>query len=222
MRHRLSWRASESHGYRDWGSRVPDLPPIYIGENGRFPDIFYATKQALPSATTAIVYSWDGIGFLYDKESSVDVEKHVAGGGGPAYEEGKAIIADKPTLLFICFNEPDATGHNIGWGTPEYQQMLTKIDGFIGKLLDDIEAAGIADDTVVIFTANHGGSGQGHGGPVMEHMETPYLIYGKGVKPGEITDSIVCYDLAPTIAWILGLKQPQPWRGQPTKSAFGM
>ncbi|MBR4750316.1 MAG: alkaline phosphatase [Thermoguttaceae bacterium] len=209
---------SESHGYRTWGSKEPDLPPIFIGENGRFPDIFYVIKQAYADAKTSCVYSWDGIGFLYDK-ACVDVDNSVKS-DPEVYETGKAYIADKPTFSFIYFGEPDGTGHSIGWGTPEYQKMLTIIDDYVGKLLADIEAAGIADDTVVIFTADHGGTEKGHGDLLMEHMEVPFLVYGKGVKAGEITDVVVHYDVAATIAWILGAKQPQAWRGQPVKSAF--
>ncbi len=211
---------SESHGYRTWGSKEPDLPPIFIGENGRFPDIFYVIKQAYSDAKTSCVYSWDGIGFLYDK-ACVDADNFVKT-DPEVYETGKAYIADKPTFSFIYFSEPDSTGHGIGWGTPEYQAMLTTIDAYVGKLLADIEAAGIADETVVLFSADHGGTEKGHGDLLMEHMEVPFLIYGKGVKAGEITDVVVHYDVAATIAWILGAKQPQAWRGQPVKSAFGM
>ncbi len=209
---------SEMHGYRTWGSKEPDIPPIFVGENGRFPDIFYVIKQAYPDAKTSCVYSWDGIGFLYDK-ACVDVDNFVKT-DPEVYETGKAYIADKPTFSFIYFSEPDGTGHGIGWGTPEYQAMLATIDAYVGKLLADIEAAGIADDTVVLFSADHGGSEKGHGDGRLDHMEVPFLIYGKGVKPGEITDTVVHYDLAATIAWILGAKQPQAWRGRPVKSAF--
>ena len=209
---------SESHGYRDWGSQKPGLPPIFVGENGRFPDIFYVIKQAYPDAKTSSVYSWAGIGFLYDK-GAVDDDQSVQ--GDPAvYEQGKAFIADKPTFSFIYFGDPDRTGHNIGWGTPEYQQTLVAMDEYVGKLLEAIDAAGIADDTVVMITADHGGTDKGHGDKLMEHMEVPYLIYGKGVKPGEITDVVVHYDVAATIAWVLGAKIPQAWRGLPVKSAF--
>ena len=211
---------SESHGYRTWGSKEPDLPPIFIGENGRFPDAFYVIKQAIPDAKTSCVYSWDGIGYLYDK-AAVDTDKFVQ--GDPAvYEEGKAFIADKPTFSFVYFSEPDGVGHGVGWGTPEYQKMLQTIDDYVGKLLADIEAAGIADDTVVIFTSDHGGTEKGHGDLLMEHMEVPFVVYGKGVKAGEITDVVVHYDVAATIAWILGVDLPQAWRGLPVKSAFGM
>ncbi|MBQ9812358.1 MAG: alkaline phosphatase [Thermoguttaceae bacterium] len=214
----LTGAPSESHGYRTWGSKVPDLPPIFVGENGRFPDIFHVVKQAIPDAKTSVVYSWDGIGYLFDK-AALDSDNYVQQ-EDEVYETGKGYIAEKPTLTFIYFHEPDITGHGQGWGTEAYQAMLTTIDAYVGKLLADIEAAGIADDTVVLFSSDHGGSEKGHGDARMDHMEVPFIIYGKGVKAGEITDVVVHYDVAATIAWILGADAPQAWRGLPVLSAF--
>ena len=69
----LTGAPSESHGYRTWGSKEPDVPPIYLTENGRFPDSFYVLKKKNPDFKTSIVFSWEGIGYLYDK-SAVDSE----------------------------------------------------------------------------------------------------------------------------------------------------
>lgn len=211
---------SEMHGYRTWGSKEPDLPPIYIGENGRFPDVFKVVKDNVPGARNTVVYSWDGIGYLYDKaalDSDVSIPDH---NDAAVYETAKRDIESKPTFSFIYFCEPDGVGHSIGWGTPEYSAKLREIDAYVGKLLADIEAAGIMDETVVIFTADHGGTEKTHGDLLMEHMEAPFIVYGKNVKAGEITDVVVHFDVAATIAWILGAKAPQAWRGLPVKSAF--
>jgi arylsulfatase A-like enzyme len=75
-------------------------------------------------------------------------------------------------------------------------------------------------NTLVIFTSDHGGTGKGHGDGVMEHMEVPFILYGQGVKPGEIKDVVVHFDVAATIAWALGAPRPQAWRGVPVESAF--
>ena len=210
---------SEAHGYRAWNSKKPDIEPTYVGPNGRFPDIFRVLKDNIPGCTTAVVYSWDGIGFLYDKEA-VDSDEFFKGDDEAVFQKGKEFIASKPTFAFIYFGDPDRTGHAIGWGTPEYQETLKAMDVYISGLLAAIEEAGIMDDTVVIFSSDHGGSEKGHGDARLDHMEVPFLIYGKGVKPGEITDTVVNFDLAPTIAWILGAKTPQAWRGLPVESAF--
>ena len=211
---------SESHGYRDWGSKEPDLPPIYIGDNGRFPDIFKVLKDNIPGCRNTVVYSWPGIGYLFDK-AAVDSDVSVPDENDAVVcETGMRDIESKPTFAFIYFANPDETGHAKGWGSEEYQSAMRQIDAYIGQLLDKIEAAGLQEDTVVIFSSDHGGTGKGHGDKLMEHMEVPFLIYGKNVKPGEIADVVVHYDLAATVAWILGAKAPQAWRGLPVKSAF--
>lgn len=47
------------------------------------------------------------------------------------------------------------------------------------------------------------------------------IIYGKGIKEGyQITDVMMQFDVAATIAEIFHLKRPQAWRGQPITSVF--
>ena len=84
-----------------------------------------------------------------------------------------------------------------------------------------VPIAGMEDNTVVIVTSDHGGINKKHGGKTLEEMEIPWIIYGKRVKKGEeLTQSIMTYDTAATIAWIFGLKTPQVWIGRPVKAAF--
>ncbi len=210
---------SEIHGFRTWGSKAPDIPSATLTEDGLFPDIFYLTRQVKPDAKLYCVYSWDGIGYLFDKkvmteEESVEDDEKVL-------EVGMRYIAENPTLAFIYFHQPDITGHGVGWGTPEYYAAVRHLDEQAGKILDYLEANDRLKDTVVILTSDHGGSEKGHGGESMEHMEAPFYLYGCGVKPGEITDVVAGYDVGATIAWILGIDPPQAWRGKPITSAFG-
>lgn len=49
----------------------------------------------------------------------------------------------------------------------------------------------------------------------------PGSSMAKGIKKGEkLTQSIMTYDTAATIAYIFGLKTPQVWIGRPVKAAF--
>lgn len=55
----------------------------------------------------------------------------------------------------------------------------------------------------------------------MSETETPFIICGKNVKQGsEFQESMVQYDVAATMAYILGLEQPQVWTGRPMKQLF--
>ncbi|MBQ9371905.1 MAG: alkaline phosphatase [Thermoguttaceae bacterium] len=206
---------SEMHGYRNWNSKEPEIEAIYVNERGYFPDVFRVLRDALPESRLTAVYNWDGIGFCFDKEAADDavfVEDEMFEG---VYNKALEQLDTKPTFAFIYFGQPDHTGHTIGWGTPEYQAMLTKVDEYVGKILQHLEENGMMEDTVVYFTSDHGGSDKGHGEGRLDHMEVPYLVYGKGIKVGEITGATANFDAPATALSILGVEQPQCWRGKP-------
>lgn len=242
----LMGAGSELHGYRTWGSKTPDLPSRVLTENGKFPDIFYAIKKQYPDSALYCAYSWSGIGHLFD-QSATNEQKDAGNRSDSVYdyngrgertkedgtkekiyyandeevcELGLKYLAQNPTFTFLYFAEPDGVGHSIGWGTPEYYATVQKLDVMLGRLIDQLEAQDRFKETVLIFVSDHGGTDKGHGGEIMEHMEVPFIVYGCGVKPGEITDVVANYDVAATIAWILGVKAPQVWRGDPVTSAF--
>ena len=55
----------------------------------------------------------------------------------------------------------------------------------------------------------------------MQEMETPFIVCGKGIKKGyEFQESMMQFDCASTLAYILGLQQPQVWIGRPMKQIF--
>ena len=90
------------------------------------------------------------------------------------------------------------------------------------RIVEATKQAGIYDETVFVLTSDHGGKGKGHGGKTMLEMETPFIICGKGIRQGhEIMEPMMQYDVAATVARVLGLEQPQVWTGRPMMSVFG-
>ena len=215
----LTGAGSELHGFRTAGSKTPDLPSAFLTENGCFPDIFYLTRRAYPEAKLCACYSWDGIGYLFDKKVMND-DRH-AENDEEVFRLGLEYEKDA-TLAFIYFWAPDEpAGHKFGWGTEEYYDAVKQNDIYLGQLLDYLEANNRFEDTVVMFISDHGGIGKSHGGETMQEMEAPFMILGCGVNPGEITDVVAGYDVAATIAWVLGIAPHQAWRGRAITSAFG-
>ncbi len=51
----------------------------------------------------------------------------------------------------------------------DYRAAVTCMDASIGKMLDVLEAKGIADNTIVIFFSDNGGSGGANNGPLRGH-----------------------------------------------------
>ena len=206
-------------GYTEWNSQKPEIPSRVTDQYGLFPSLFALMREQRPSSTIGVIYSWSGIGYLFPKEA---VNKDDAAGSDSATlsHAVEYIKNTKPDLLFIHFDGVDAAGHGIGWGTPAYYQAVQTVDTRIGQIIQAVKDAGIAKNTVLLVTADHGGINQGHGGKTLQEMEIPWIIYGKEIKKGELTQSIMTYDTAATIAWIFGLKTPQVWIGRPVKTAF--
>ncbi|MBU3856373.1 MAG: alkaline phosphatase [Candidatus Phocaeicola excrementipullorum] len=214
----------ELHGYTQWGSKVPELPSREVTENGIFPTIFYLLHKARPEAEIGCLYEWEGIKYLADTlaldyhAQAPDYNKHPEALCGMAE---KYIKEKTPVLLAVCFDNPDHVGHTAGHDTPEYYAKLNELDTYVARIVQAVKDAGMFDNTIFIITADHGGINKGHGGKTMQEMETPFIICGKNVKKGgEFSESMMQYDVASTIAYIFGLKQPQVWIGRPMKQVF--
>lgn len=214
----------ELHGYTEWGSKTPELPSRIVDEDGIFPTVFGLLHRAAPKAEIGCIYEWDGIRYVVDT-LALTYDKHVAQASkepeATARYAAEYIKRAKPNLVGVIFDNPDHVGHADGHDTPAYYEVLTKLDGYIGQIVQAVKEAGILDDTVFIITADHGGINKGHGGKTMEEMETAFIISGKNVKKGyNFTESMMQFDVAPTIGWIFNLQQPQVWIGRPMKQVF--
>lgn len=151
-----------------------------------------------------------------------------------------ALLKNKqPNLTFIHFADPDSMGHQHGVNSPEKIQALADCDRALGVIRTAIAAAGIADSSVIILTADHGGHdrtpeeladrvkrGQEpqpgtHGSPASVDVIIPWVASGKGVKAGfTITAPVIQYDTAATALWLLGVPVPESFWGRPVVSAF--
>ncbi|HTN08199.1 alkaline phosphatase [Agriterribacter sp.] len=209
------------HGYTEWGSAVPEIPSVDINQYGMFPTVFSLLKEQQPAAVSALIYSWPGINPLVEKETTTI---RVSSGDNDDFcaDTAAAIIKlQKPALTFIHLHQPDVVGHNIGHHRPEYFNELEKVDARIGKIVNAVQEAGIAEHTVILVTADHGGKSKGHGGKSLDEVQIPWIVYGKGVRKGhQLSSTIITYDTGATIAWLLKLKTPQSWRGKPVAEAF--
>lgn len=209
------------HGYTEWGSQTPEIPSVTISKYGKFPSIYTILKEQKPDSKTAIVYSWEGIEYLVEKDIINIVAPTKSNDDLAADTAANIIIREKPIFTFIHFDEPDHVGHTIGHNTSEYYATLEVVDQRIGKIINAVKTAGIANETVIILLSDHGGIDKGHGGKTLEEVQIPFIISGAGIKKNhQITDTAIVYDVAATVAKLLNLKQPQAWRGIPLQDAF--
>lgn len=136
----------------------------------------------------------------------------------------------KPNLCFIHFRDPDTAGHEFGANSPEKIQALKNCDEALKIIQNALSTNGLADDSVVILTADHGshdikdksGKTRGtHGSAETIDVRIPWVAWGKNVKKHyEITAPVVQYDTAATALWVLGVSVPESFWGRPVTSAF--
>ncbi len=215
----------ELHGYTKWGSKAPELPSRVIDKNNIFPTVFQLLRDSDADAEIGVLHEWEGIKYLVDTLSlsyrwkSPDYEKYPEA----LCSMAEVYIKEKtPDFVAVCFDNPDHVGHQAGHDTEPYYDKLTELDGYIGRILNAVKDAGMWDDTIFIITSDHGGIEKNHGGITMQEMETPFVIFGKGIKSEgkEFRESMMQFDVASTIAYALGLEQPQVWIGRPMVQVF--
>jgi predicted AlkP superfamily pyrophosphatase or phosphodiesterase len=224
---------TESHGYTTWGSKVPEIPSSVTNAHGIFPTIFSILKEQQPESKTAAIFDWDGIKYVIDTLAVDHVMQRDHAGYGKEFGEDcgepldyvkeavNVIKEEKPTLFAVYFGGLDETGHTYGWYTEKYYDFEKVLDESIAQLIEATKEAGIYDDTIFVLTADHGGIDKGHGGITLEEMLSPFIVYGKGIRKGfQMTDAMMQYDVAATVAYILGLETPQAWVGRPMLSIF--
>jgi predicted AlkP superfamily pyrophosphatase or phosphodiesterase len=211
----------ELHGYTEWGSKTPEVPSRILGKGNIYPTIFSVIDEQMPGAKMGVSYKWGGIGYLFEK-NIVDLDFNGDTDEATANKALEFIVNEKPALTFIHFDEPDGAGHTIGHDTPEYYEAVGMIDDLVGKILNELTQSGMMEDSIIIFSSDHGGIEKGHGGKTLLEVEIPWIIYGKNIPAkGLMDESIVTYDTAATIAYLLGLEAPGFWRGKPILKAIG-
>jgi arylsulfatase A-like enzyme len=100
----------------------------------------------------------------------------------------------------------------------EYYGLITHMDDQIGRILAALKRSGRADNTIVVFTADHGLAVGSHGlmgkQSVYEHaMGCPLVIAGPGIPKGETDALTYLYDLMPTLLDAVGVETPAEVEG---------
>jgi arylsulfatase A-like enzyme len=125
-------------------------------------------------------------------------------------------------LMLIHFGSGDDRGHRFGWLSGTQLKAFRSSDATLMQLLAALDQYGIRDSTLIIMTSDHGGHDHTHVGNKIEDLEIPWVIYGAGVKPGELMNPVSIMDTAPTIAYALELPFQPDWDGIAVYDAFGL
>lgn len=94
--------------------------------------------------------------------------------------------------------------------TRDYFAMITGVDEQFGRILSAIDEAGLKEDTIVVFTSDHGDCIGTHGqasknNAFEESMRVPFMIRWPGkIEPGQDDLLLSTPDLYPTLLDLMG------------------
>lgn len=104
------------------------------------------------------------------------------------------------------------------WG---YYRMVEKVDGEIAKVLDALHEAGVEDNTLVIFTSDHGdcvGAHRFNQKTVFyeESVRIPLIVSWRGKTAPATSDKLINtgIDILPTMFACAGIEQPKKLPGR--------
>lgn len=151
-------------------------------------------------------------------------------------EMGKAKAEGKPFFLHLAHYgvhgpiEPaeafakDYAGSGLPKREQDYATMVADVDRSVGRVLEALDAMGVAEETIVLFLSDNGGYAQrlggflplnaplrsGKGSAYEGGLRTPLIIRWPGVaKPGQlVTATASITDLLPTLVGAAGGKVP--------------
>ena len=128
---------------------------------------------------------------------------------GEEFADEEQVFGDKPRQVRVLQK------HAV------YAAMVEAMDEAVGTVLDQLEASGIADNTIVVFTSDNGGLSTSEGSPTSNlplrggkgwvyegGIREPWIIRYPGVtEPGSVSEEMICsIDLLPTVAAAAGIE----------------
>ncbi|MCT4541965.1 MAG: alkaline phosphatase family protein [Vallitalea sp.] len=218
-----------------WGSMLHGVPPEKhmltneivskqtYPEDSLYPSIFKLARHAWPECELAGFSCWSPINSGIIEESAKCYLKSTSDDNlAPIIAE--YILTHDPKLLFVQFDEIDASGHKYGYRSPEYYDQIKKTDKNVGIIIDAIERTDMMKDSLIIISSDHGGGGESITNHGADHPLDKTIFWGcsgPGIKSKTVIKSEVhIMDTAPVAAYALGLKTPKTWEGKVPNNLF--
>lgn len=172
----------------------------------------------------------------------------ISPGKGPGAEEDwvtilKARPANKPFFMWFASNDAhrdwqfDENGdeynpESIGvppmlYNGPEtrkditgYYHEISRLDHYVGKVIEELKRQGVFENTYVIFMSDNGSPFPRNKVRLYDSgIKSPFILIGPGIKASRTNSLLSAIDIAPTILDIAGVETDRRIQG---KSFFGV
>ncbi len=135
----------------------------------------------------------------------------------------KRPLVHDPAQVRVPPYHPDSPEVRADWA--RYYDNLTLMDAELGARLKEIEEAGLADDTIVVYFGDHGSGMPRHKREAMDSgLRVPLIVHipekfaalaPEGYAAGGASDRLVSFvDLAPTMLSLVGIAVPDYIQGR--------
>jgi uncharacterized sulfatase len=124
----------------------------------------------------------------------------------------------------LIFHYPGMTEPKLRRALAYYYGLVSQVDWSIGRVLDRLDALGLAENTIVVFTSDHGDFAGEHGivdkgVPTLDSIwKVPLLLRVPWLAPGTgagVRHQLVnLIDLMPTLFELSGLEAPRSCEGR--------
>jgi arylsulfatase A len=101
-------------------------------------------------------------------------------------------------------------------GTKIFKNQVAYLDRLVGRVVDTVEAAGAADNTIIIYASDNGTTSSSKGRGVEYGVHVPFVVAGPGIKQRGLAPVLMDFtDVLPTLADFAGADIPanQPVAG---------
>jgi arylsulfatase A-like enzyme/Tfp pilus assembly protein PilF len=103
-----------------------------------------------------------------------------------------------------------------------YDGEIAYMDVYVGRIISDLQASGVLDDTLLVVVGDHGeafGEHQEHGHPIFcyrENLQVPLILrYPRRIAGGKtVAAPVDLTDIMPTVLETLGLEVPATIQGR--------
>jgi len=221
-------KAVEQHGFEHMASEVVDVETAahvceYMSEKRDGP--FFAVASFLNPHN---ICEWAR--GQYGKMDQGAIPEAPAAELCPPLRANHGIMKDEPEIMGVMrqayHNSPlfpvggfdDAKWRQYRWA---YYRLVERVDGLIGKVLDHLKEAGLEEDTLVVFTGDHGDCQGAHffnQKTVLfeEAQRVPFVVaYPRRVKAGESAMLMnTGVDLVPTLCGFAGIEVDKTLHGE--------
>lgn len=154
---------------------------------------------------------------------------------------------DQPFFLFLSYLEPHHQNHTDNYPAPDgyedlytdrwtppdlkalggsspqhlggYYGMVKRLDEALGRLLDALKSLKLSDNTIILFTSDHGNHFKTRNGEYKRSahdssIRVPAALYGPGfMQGGQIREMVSLIDFPPTLLAASGIDVPSQMQG---------